>query len=189
MNNHPADLDAFEASLLADLRAVAHHQGAARAAGSAQRAPARHRARYLSLAGAVAATLAVALIVTVARPTPAYAVSGRNGQEITVTITRLEGAAGLEDALAQRGITAQVTYLPINTACAPSRYAELDTPGLTLSTGAEDFKVIIPPGAVGQGETFVLSAAVQPLKDGVRAIVEFGITAGPIAPCVPIDAS
>lgn len=193
MNNRPStDLDAFETSLLAELTAVVRQQAAAaRLAPSAQPVPARRRLRatwWAPLAGAVAATIAVALLITFVRPTPAYAVSGRNGQEITVTITRLEGAEGLQDALRQRGIRSDITYLPAGTACQGGRYAELDTPGLTLSTGADDFRITIPAGTVGRDETFVLSAAVRPLDHGVWVIAEFGVTAGPIAPCVAVDA-
>ena len=198
MNNRPsAHLDAFETALLAELKAVVKQQGAAAqlapSAPSALPAQTRRRRRwtwYVSLGGAVAATIAVALVVTLARPSPAYAISGRNGQEITVTVTRLEGAGALEEALAQRGIAADITYLPPGTACRDGRYDDVTRSGLALSVGADMFKVTIPPGGVGQGETLVLSAAVQPLDGGtgVRAAVSYGIARGPIAPCVPVDA-
>lgn len=194
MNRPDLDLDAFETALLSELRAVVDQQGAAaRLAPSAQPARPRRRRRawYASLAGAVAATIAVALVITLARPTPAYAVSGRNGQEVTVTVTRLEGAAGLQQALRERGIRSDITYLPSDTTCQEGRYDEADPHGLALSVGANMFRVTIPAGAVGQGETFVLSAAVTPLDGGtgVRAAVSYGIARGTVAPCVSVDAS
>ena len=196
MSDRPSpDLDTFEVLLLTELRAVVEQQAAAaRPAPSAQPARVRrHRRRtwYVSLAGAAAATVAIALLLTVARPTPGYAVSGRDGQEITVTVTRLEGAGALEEALRERGVAADITYLPTGTACRDGRYDEVDAPGLALSVGADLFEVTIPPGSVGRGETFVLSAAVTPLDDGTGAhvVVGYGIAAGPVAPCTTVAAS
>ena len=102
--------------------------------------------------------MAIALVATSSRPKPAYAVSGGNGEEVTVTVTRLEGAEALQGELRSRGIAADL------------------------------FKVTIPPGAVGQGSTFVLSAAVTPIDNGVRAIVDFGVAQGVVAPCMVVDA-
>lgn len=133
--------------------------------------------------------MAVALIATALRPSPAYAVSGGNGKQVTVKVNRLEGPEGLEQALREHGITADITYLPSDKACQPGRYTDRDTPGLSLGVEARRFIVKIPPGAVRPGDTFVLSAAVRPLEHGVQAIVEFGITDGPIAPCTMVDAS
>lgn len=116
------------------------------------------------------------------------AVSGRNNGEVTVRVNRLEGADGLERALSEHGITADVTYLPADKVCAPGRYAAVDTPGLTLSVSADRFEVTIPPGAVGKDDSFVLSAAVVPLAKGVRVAVDFDIAHGPIAACQVVDA-
>jgi len=58
-----------------------------------------------------------------------------------------------------------------------------------LSVGANEFEVTIPPGAVGEGDTLVLSAAVTPVGKGVRATVDFGIAQGRVAPCTAVDAS
>lgn len=107
---------------------------------------------------------------------------------MTVKVTRLEGAEGLRQALLERGITADITYLPEEKVWQPGRYAAVPTPGLTLSVGADMFKVEIPAGAVGPTDTFVLSAAVTPFENGSESIVAFGITDGPVAPCVMVDA-
>lgn len=189
----PTDLDAFEAALLSELKSEVERNEDARP--QQQVVPltsptARRRRRwYLPSAAAVAAAAAVAVTVTTNLPTPAYAVSQRNNGEVTVEVNRLEGARGLEQALLEHGITADVTYLPDGKACAPGRYAAVDTPGLTLGVSAERFEVTIPPDAVGQDDTFVLSAAVVPLPDGVSASVSFDVAQGPIGPCRVIDAA
>ena len=155
------------------------------------RRPVRRRPRmaFASAAGLGAAVLAVAVTALVSRPLPAYAVSGGNGEDVTVTVNRLEGAAALRDALRERGVPADITYLPSDRACAPGRYTEVHVPGLSLSVSADRFEVRIPAGAVGEGETFVLSAAVTPVDDGVRAVVDFGVAQGVVAACTAVDAS
>lgn len=102
---------------------------------------------------------------------------------------RLEGAGALEEALLERGIPADITYLSPDTACAPGRYDDVRTPGLSLTVGADRFEVTIPAGAVEEGNTFVMSAAVQPTENGARSTVDFGIAADTVAPCTVIDAS
>jgi hypothetical protein len=120
--------------------------------------------------------------------TLAYAVSrGING-EVTVRVMRLEGAEGLERALRDHGIAADITYLPEGKQCAPGRYTAVNTPGPTLGVSSEFFEVTIPPGAVGQDDTFVLSAAVVLIQDGVSASVEFDIAHGAVGPCRVIEA-
>jgi hypothetical protein len=190
MNNGPGpELDAFEERLLTDLRAEVRGQAAeARPATSVRASSRTRRLWYVPTAGAAAAAVVIALVATSSRPTPAYAVSGGNGEEVTVTVTRLEGAKALEAALGSYGIAADITYLPTDKACRSGRYAEIRTPGLTLDVGADLFRVTIPPGAVERGNTFVLSAAVTPTRNGVRASVHFGIAQGAVAPCLVVDA-
>ncbi len=185
-----AVLDGFEQRLLSELASVARAQ-AADVTGTShlQAGSGRRRTWLLPTAGtAVAAAVAVAAVVTVSRPAPAFAVTGGNGDEVKVEVNRLEGADALQRALGERGIPADITYLPSDRACRSGRYAQVRTPGLSLSVAADRFEVTIPPGAVGPGDTFVLSAAVTPLDDGVRASVDFGIARGPVAPCEVVDA-
>ena len=197
MTDRPSpELDVFEERLLAELKAMVDEQAPVASPASGVRAlPRRNghsdrtsRLWYLPTAGAAAVAVAIALVATGARPEPAYAVSGGNGEEVTVTVTRLEGAEALESALRARGIPADITYLPTGKACQPGRYARIDTPGLMLSVGADLFEVTIPPGAVGEGDTFVLSAAVTPIDRGVRASVHFAVARGAVAPCTVVDA-
>ncbi len=135
---------------------------------------------------AAAAALAVAVLVPALAPTPAYAVTERNG-EVHVRVNRLEGAEALERALAEHGIVADTTYLQPSNECAAGRYAAVHTPGLTLSVAANWFEVTIPAGAVGEGDTFVLDASVEPRDDGFRARVNFDVTQGVVAPCTVVD--
>lgn len=187
MNRRPTEeLDAFEAALLDELQVAVQETAAdAPAHRTGARSPWWRRRRWqTSVAAVVASALATALLL----PTPAFAVTGRNDGQVKVRVNRLEGAERLEQALQKRGIPADITYLPANKQCAAGRYSEVRTPGLGLSVGVGRFEVVIPPGAVGDDDTFVLSAAVEPLPDGLRAIVEFGIAHGPVGSCRVVNA-
>lgn len=183
-----ARLDPFEAALLTHLQQQISQVAVADATSAAEHVPTRSPRRYAALVLAAAAVTIVAVLVHAVWPTPAFAVTGRNGREVTVKVMRLEGADQLEEALKARGIAADVTYLPMGKMCAPDRYQSVRTPGLSLSVSADWFKVTIPANAVGQDDTFVLAAAVVPIQDGVRAAVEFDIAHGLIKPCKIIDA-
>ena len=101
-----APLDDFETALLTELRTVV-------AASDGQQVRPRHRKRIAVLAAAVAAAvvaIAVTLGLDATRPSPAYAVADTGAGDIVVTITRLDDAKGLEQALAEHGIKAEVDY-------------------------------------------------------------------------------
>lgn len=189
MNQRPdPTLDSFEVALLSELQAHVDQptvESIPRAIGGSTRWQPGRRWQVAAAASAVVAALA--LLVPALAPTPAYAVTGRNGGKIHVQVNRLEGAEGLERALAKHGITADITYLPQNKECADGRYAAVDTRGLTLSVAADSFEVTIAAGTVGEGDTFVLDASVVPIKDGVQARVAFDIAHGVIAPCTIVD--
>lgn len=104
-------LDTFEQSLLTELR----EHVSARARTTAAR-PRSRRQAWLAAPIAIGATvLAVGLVgipgSDVGQPSAAaaYSVTADN-EEIVVTITRLEDASGLEQALAEHGVEAEVTY-------------------------------------------------------------------------------
>lgn len=181
-------LDPFEQTLLAQLRAKVEQNAAtatAAPASTSQRQP--RRAWYATAAAASVAVLLVAILLHVVRPEPAFAVTGRNDEKITVRVMRLEGAGELEQALRERGITSDITYLPPGKSCKPERYSDRHTPGLGLEVAVDRFKITIPPGAVGPSDTFVLSASVTPLPDGLRASVDYGIATGAVGPCLVVD--
>lgn len=185
-------LDSFESALLHRLKQEVesrHDAGLVEPAAPSELPVRGGRRRWYTAAALVAASVTTAALTThTLLPTPAYAVTGRNGSEITVKVMRLEGAGKLEQALRDRGIPADVTYLPMGKACAPDRYQAVQTPGLMLTVGQERFEVTIPANAVGKGDTFVLAASVAPIESGVRATVNFDIAHGPVAPCKIVDA-
>ena len=101
-----APLDDFETALLAELRTVV-------AAADVQEPRPRPRRRMAALAAAAVVAvvaIAVTLGVVATRPSPAYAVEHTGAGDIVVTITRLDDAEGLEQALAEHGIEAEVDY-------------------------------------------------------------------------------
>ncbi len=85
----------------------------------------RRRGPRLAFGGALAlAALAAALIVSAGGDnTPAaFAVEPREGGGVTIKIYSLEDAAGLEAALEEAGIKAQVTWLPAGKVCREPHY-------------------------------------------------------------------
>ena len=191
-------LDSFENRLLAELRREV----------VSSRAPSPRRTRRpLALAAGVAATAVIGvLLVPGLGSTPAYSVQEGNAGEIEVEIHRPEDAAGLERALAEHGIAADVTYLPGRATCADGRYQPVDRRvGLRLSIGQELVRVTLPPGSVRDGETFVMAWSIDaltsaeldelPAEDGDTNLGGFAssvvadVTAGPIAACEVVPAT
>jgi hypothetical protein len=192
-------LDAFETRLLSELRREVSDQ--------TRTAPApRHgRPRLALLAGAAAAAVAGVVLAPGLGNAPAFSVSEGNPGEVHVEINRPEDAAGLERALADHGINADVTYLTTLLECAPGRYQPVDRKvGIALSMSEERVTVTLSPGAVRQDETFVMVWSVEPLSeeelaasdtgDGVRTVSGFAskvtadVTAGRVLPCRALPA-
>ncbi|MDO5741169.1 MAG: hypothetical protein Q4P07_13585 [Ornithinimicrobium sp.] len=190
-------LDDFETRLLQSLRAEV-----------AQRHQPRPRRGFLIAAGVAAAATAF-VVAPALMPTPAFSVGEGNAGEIRVTITRPEDASGLERALVEHGINADVTYLPGLQTCSPGRFqkSERATPGLMTSISDRSIAVTIPPGAVRDDETFVLTWSVLPMTDdeiaeqnsdraegtnvvnGFGSNVDFAVASGPVHACEPVPAS
>ncbi len=189
----PLELDAFETSLLTELRShVARTAATNPMASSAAEGPRRRTLRrrwFVGIAAAVSTVVVAAvLLVHGLWPTPAYAVTGRSSGEVTVRVMRLEGAGQLERALEERGVPADITYLPTGKRCAPGRYTPVPASGLVIGISATEFFITIPPGTVGKDDTFVMSAAVVPIANGFTVSVDFDIAHGPVRPCRIIDA-
>lgn len=96
-------LDSFEQGLLTELRSEVAERGH-------DRRPAPTRRRLKVATSAVAATGVAVVGGLLLRPDGAFAVEDRDNGDVAVTITELSDADGLEDALADRGISADVTY-------------------------------------------------------------------------------
>ena len=192
-----AQLDSFETALLKELREHVDQQNAV-----PPRAPQR---RQILLTAAALAVVAGGLGVVVPQlgTEAAYSVQEGNAGTINVEVRRPEDAAGLEAALAQYGIKADVMYVAGGQQCAPGRYTPVDRrlSGMQVTIGSEQLQVTLPPGTVQQGETFVMAIsheAIAPeteqdeegdwILDGYKGWTSFDVTAGSVQPCevVPI---
>lgn len=119
----------FEERLLSRLKAVVAERGAAEAgsepAPSGSGGPGWRGASRLAF-GAVAA-LATAAVVLVfssggGNPSRAFAVERQAGGGVTIKVYSLEDASGLEAALEDAGIRAQVNWLPVGMTCREPHY-------------------------------------------------------------------
>lgn len=184
-------LDTFETALLTELRQHVAERDSP---------PARRSRTRLVVAGlgVAAAAVTAAVVVPGLGVTPAYSVQEGNSGEVTVSVERFEDASGLERALEAHGIPADVTYVPDGGQCAAGRYdvVDRDLAGMLLSVGTHQFKVTLPPGAVRDGETFVIAASLvripatgDPDGDGIsdeggsRVWLQADVATGPVADC------
>jgi hypothetical protein len=154
----------FEQRLLARLKAVVAERGAAAAAAEAAEAQAatpswRRRAPRLALgAGVALAAVAIALIVSAGgdNTSKAFAVEPQQGGGVRIKIYSLEDASGLEQALQDAGIKAQVTWLPAGRVCREPHYK----PSIVHLPGGGSFSGMNMSGpggiTIGIGSTKVL---------------------------------
>ena len=194
-------IDDFEARLLAGLR-----RDVADRAAATTPAPRRTR-RALAVAAGVAATAVVGvLLVPGLGTTPAYSVQEGNAGEVQVEVNRPEDAAGLERALEEHGIAADITYLPDLQTCAEGRFTEVDREvGMSLAIGEHLVEVTLPPGAVREDETFVMVLSVESMTqeelaevsereeeqalEGTASSVSAEVASGPVGPCEVVPAA
>lgn len=104
---------------------VARIEHSRRRPAPATRPPWRRRGPRLALGAAVATVaVVVALIVSAGgdNPPAAFAVEPREGGGVTIKVYSLEDAPGLERALEDAGIKAQVTWLPAGKVCREPHY-------------------------------------------------------------------
>lgn len=129
-------LDTFEQSLLTELRRHVADRPS----------PRRTRRRRWAAAGAgLVAAGSIATGAVLLQPGPAFAVQEEADGDIVVTIASLDDAAGLERALAEHGVEAEVSYdadelLPEVQEVPPGK-ADADIgidPGPRLETGGTD---------------------------------------------------
>jgi hypothetical protein len=194
MNQQQDPSTDFEERLLDQLRAVVAERGIAAAAEPAIATRARRPALRLALAGAGVAVVAGAALIAVAGgdgTSAAYAVEPQAGGQVRVEIRSLEDAHGLEGALAESGIQADVNYLPAGMACREPRFtpakagASKTTQGIFQSPSG-NVVFTIDRDAVGAGQTLVLTASPGPGGEGDA--VQTAVAEGGVAPCVQVPA-
>lgn len=184
-------LDSFETRLLSELR-----REVVGASAPAPRRSRRTRRPVVAAAGVAAAAAVGVVLVPGLGSTPAYSVQQGNNGEITVEVNRPEDAAGLERLLAEHGVAADITYLAWPLQCADDRYVEVPDDrqsGMGMSIGSELLRLTLPPGAVQEGDTVVLSLSYRPIQGvdgdveftGGESSVSFGVADGAVAPCDP----
>ena len=181
-------LNSFETELLADLRQ--HVAGR----GSAPAGPPPRRRRLAIRIGAgvavAAATVAVAFGYDASRPAPAYAVSVSDDGRIHVSVRSLSDEAGLERALADHGVTADITYLPPDTMCQQPRATLHRVRGghaFTISSKKNGYELTLSPVLADPSLTFVLETTRR--RGGL--MITTLVAGGPVAPChaIPFPAN
>lgn len=176
----------------------------------------RRRAPRLALGAALALAAVAAVLVFRAGgdPTPtAFAVEPRQGGGVTIAVYSLEEASGLEAALGDAGIRAQVTWLPPGKTCDEARFtpsvaklpgggslggAEISGPGaLTISVGATRSarrsplaNINLDPAAFRRDQSVVLYGSPKPFGGDPAGGFEahFQVAEGPVPPCKPVSA-
>jgi len=184
-------LDTFESALLGQLTAVVDER-ATQAATSPSRRLTSRPARW-SAAVAAAAAGTVALLVLPGGATPAYAVDTDSSGSVTIRINQLADANALKDALAAKGITADVTYPGVGKQCAAGRFTEAPPIGGTpseanafqMSGGSAGFTMTVPKNMIKSGQTLVLES-IWP--DNQTWMVKSAIADGPVGACQLVDA-
>ena len=185
-------LDTFETALLGQLTAVVDER-AAQASTTPSRRLTGRPARWAAAVAAAAAGTA-ALLVLPGGTTPAYAVEADSSGSVTVTINQLADASALKDALAAKGITADVTYPGVGKQCAAGRFTEANSGGLPqvsgsssiqASAGVAGFAMTLPKNMIQPGQTLVLES-VWP--DSQSWMVKVAIANGPVGACHLVDA-
>jgi hypothetical protein len=190
-------LGQFEQNLLTELReAVAEQAG-----GPQPRRPLPHKRLALAAAGGglLAAGLLVGLPAMNGDQAPAaYAVAANDDGTVTVTITRLDDAEGLERQLEAHGIAAEIDYTSPPKMCrnTPPRYEQ--TPTLSpmalewvRARGDNPMGIKLRPADL-EGKTLVMEINAEGHDSNGRrffdsGFVKIGVTDGPVAPCALVD--
>ena len=211
----------FEQRLLERLKAVVAESGevaaAAEAAATEDATPSwRRRAPRLALgAGLALAAIAVVLIVSAGgnNPSKAFAVEPQAGGGVKIKIYSLEDASGLEQALEDAGVRAQVTWLPAGKVCREPHYkptivrlpgggsfggGTMTGPGgITIGIGSTKAgmrgsvaNVNLDPKAFRPDQSIVLSGTPVPYNGDPEggSITKMGVAEGPVEPCKLVPA-
>ena len=191
-NTDERPLDTFESALLGQLTAVVDERATQAATSPARRLTSRPARWSAAVAAAAAGT--AALLVLPGGATPAYAVDTDSSGSVTITINQLADANSLKEALAAKGITADVTYPGVGKQCAAGRFTEANSGGLPqvsgsssiqASAGVAGFAMTLPKNMIQPGQTLVLES-VWP--DNRAGMVKSAIADGPVGACQLVDA-
>jgi hypothetical protein len=193
-DNH---LGGFEQRLLAALRTHVQQQPDMIVATERRRAGWRR----LAIAGA---TVAAAVIIGVpvllggSSASPAFAVEPHGDGTLTVTVNRLDDAAGLERKLKANGIDAQVDYTPTGKTCKLPRFtparlspSEVWRFPVPREDGHTTFK-LRPAAYNGHILVIVMGGPLHHTTSSsgqAPRSVLMGVADGPVAPCKLIDAA
>jgi hypothetical protein len=213
VTRHERPRSGYQERLLGELRALAE-----RNAAEAPPQPASRRgiARYPKLAlagiagGACVASAAIAFTGGDGGGSTAYAVEPHDDGSVTVEISRLEDAAGLERELRAAGVPAEVDFLPLGQTCREPRFEPAAARELKLLGGLhvpvtagmvetgpehEDITLTFQTGKTGDlrpGETLVITGRRGPHPRAetptVMTSITFAIAQGDVAPCDPVPA-
>jgi hypothetical protein len=104
-------LDTFEQSLLNELRQHVVTRAAVRVTPR-RRMSVGLAAGGLAAGGLAAAAVAISIATNVVGPSAAYAVESEPNGDVVVTVHDLSDGGGLQGALAAKGISASITYVP-----------------------------------------------------------------------------
>ena len=170
----------FEDRLLRELRQVVAERPAP-ATGSRRRTPRTRLA--LGGVGIAAATIAIAVIATGSNVTPnAYAVESHANGAVTVSITALRDANGLQSSLRAAGVPAVVDYVTAGSGTCPTT-----PPAIVAGKGTDTGPVLVQGSSSSTGSsgpsTHVVAAGAVPPGDVTAA------TATAVAAPVTIDGS
>lgn len=187
MNSTQRPLSGFEERLLTELRRVVVAERQVLGVCEPTR-PARFGwSRRVAMAGGVAAVLAVAsaagvpLLVGGEGAAPAYAVTPNGDGTVTVEISSLRDADGLESELREAGVPAEVQYLPPGKACKEQTFVPAAaSPGSgrvessVSSTGSGSVRFTIDTGTIAAGQTLVIYTQELPVPSDAPLVESTG---------------
>ena len=165
-------LDTFETELLSDLRSHVLTRPRAR----------RLPRTKLAMAGSIAALGALGAAVVMEGGSPAFAVATQSDGDIVVTVSRLEDAAGLQQALEAEDIDATVTFRGADAAYlfdpralpdGEARYSVSDCTtayGPSLQRTGGGFVVTIPRADIGTAENLTLITDGDKVDDATISV-------------------
>lgn len=200
MNDGHDRATGFDQELLGRLRGVVAERAASldsEGASASSSTPAwRRPPRLLAGAGVAMAAVIAALFISAGGEgtSAAYAVEAQSNGNVTVQIDHLSDASGLETALAQVGIPAEVTYLPEGMTCSRSGLNAYPARSLVFghlnSEGVSDgpLSFVLEQNSLAPGQTLVVTAAAAPSSESINGatLQSVQVATGKVAPCDPV---